>query len=120
MLMAQHNETGKMAEEMAVAWLVKEGFSILERNLMYGSCEVDIIASKGKYLHFVEVKSRYHNPYCHPESSVGKTKFRHMQAVASHYLRLHPKWEWIRYDILAITLHKFKEADYFWIEDFYY
>src|SRR5688500_9318459 len=117
--MASHNDLGKTGEQMAVDWLTKNGYKILQRNWQCGNCEIDVIATKGKFLHFIEVKARNHNPHCHPESSVGKKKFKNMQFAADFYLLRNPGHDWIQYDILAITLHSNKEAEYFLLEDVY-
>ena len=59
--MAKHNELGKDAEEMAVRWLMKQGFEILHRNWRYSHYEIDIIARREGKLHIVEVKARTGN-----------------------------------------------------------
>ncbi len=55
--MAEHNEIGKIGENIAKAFLMKQGFSILEQNYRILQGEIDIIAKKDSILHFVEVKS---------------------------------------------------------------
>jgi len=55
--MAEHNEIGKIGENLASTFLMKQGFTIIERNyrVLYG--EIDIVAQKDKTFRFVEVKS---------------------------------------------------------------
>ena len=132
--MASHNETGKEGEELAVKWLNDNGFEVLHRNWRHSHYEIDIVATKSHavnspgnsrnnnkelklYLHFIEVKARNFSRYGNPEDSVGKKKFKNLQRAADQYLFLNPGHKWIQYDILSITLHKFKEPDYFFIED---
>ena len=55
--MAKHNEIGIIGENLAATFLMKQGFSILERNYRVRVGEIDIIAQKDNVLHFVEVKS---------------------------------------------------------------
>lgn len=55
--MAEHNEIGKIGENIAKTFLMKHGFSILERNYRTRYGEIDIIAKKDNILHFIEVKS---------------------------------------------------------------
>ena len=50
-------EKGNLAEDRAYKFLQESGFSIIERNFYSRFGEIDIIAIKGKVLHFVEVKS---------------------------------------------------------------
>jgi putative endonuclease len=55
--MAEHNEIGKIGENIATTFLMKQGFSILERNYATRLGELDIVAKKDEVLHFIEVKS---------------------------------------------------------------
>ncbi|MEI6400399.1 MAG: YraN family protein [bacterium] len=48
---------GEIGENLACAFLMKHGFSIVERNFTISSGEIDIIAKKKGIIHFVEVKS---------------------------------------------------------------
>lgn len=115
--MATHNDVGKAGEEQATAWLMEKGYTILHRNWRHSHYEIDIIATKGKFLHFIEVKARNYTPYDYPESSVTKKKFKNLQKAADEFLFQHPGHKWIQYNILAITFHANKEDEYFLIED---
>ena len=48
--MAEHNELGKLGEELAVEFLQKNGYAILETNWTFQKAEIDIIAKKGNVL----------------------------------------------------------------------
>src|SRR3989344_7890500 len=48
---------GEIGENIAVKFLMKHDFSILERNYTKKWGEIDIVAEKGKKIYFVEVKS---------------------------------------------------------------
>lgn len=115
--MALHNELGKEAEAMAATWLQEKGYIILHRNWRYSHYEIDIIASKEKFLYFIEVKARKYFPGAFPEDSVTKKKFKHLQKAADEYLFLNPGHKWIQYHVLSITMHNNKEPEYFLIED---
>lgn len=115
--MAGHNDLGKEGEEMAAKWLAEHGYKILHRNWRHSYHEIDIIAAKGKFLHFVEVKARRSSPYGNPEDSVTKKKFKNLQKAADEYLFRHPGHQWIQYDILSITLRSGGDAEYFLLED---
>ena len=115
--MASHNETGKEGEELALGWLRKNGFEILHANWRYSRYEIDIIAKKDSLLHIIEIKSRNHFPGAHPEENVSKKKFRFLKSAAEEFLYQHPEYKDLRFDVLAITLHKFKEPEFFFIED---
>lgn len=49
---------GELGEGIACNFLIKSGFSILERNYTKKWGEIDIIAEKGDKRYFVEVKSK--------------------------------------------------------------
>ncbi len=116
--MAEHNELGKEGEEMAARWLAERGYTLLHRNWRHSYHEIDIVATKGKFLHFVEVKARKASLFGgFPEDSVTKKKFKNLQKAADEYLFLNPGHEWIQYDILSITMQRNGEAEYFLIED---
>ena len=55
--MADHNELGKIGEELAEKHLRRIGYQILQRNWRFGHDELDIIARDGEWLVIVEVKT---------------------------------------------------------------
>ena len=50
-------KTGEIGENIAVKFLVKHGFTILDRNYTKKWGEIDIVAKKENKLYFIEVKS---------------------------------------------------------------
>ena len=50
-------KTGEIGENIAVRFLVKHGFSILDRNYTKKWGEIDIVAERNKKIYFIEVKS---------------------------------------------------------------
>lgn len=115
--MAEHNQLGTTGEDIAVKWLAERGYDILHRNWRHKQYEIDIIAVKNKFLHIIEVKTRHHNPYGHPEESVGKRKFKNLQRATNEFLFLNPGYRWIQYNVLAITLYSNREPEFFLLED---
>lgn len=104
---------------MAVDYLLKKGFSILHRNWRHGNWEVDVIASLGDTLHFIEVKTRRTKKFGFPEDDVSKKKIENLINAAEEFLFLHPEWKLLQFDILSINLLKNSPAEYFFIEDVY-
>ncbi|MFT4092662.1 MAG: YraN family protein [Niabella sp.] len=115
--MATHNELGKNGEALAEKHLEERGYTIICRNWRYTHYEIDIIAIKGKKLHFIEVKTRRSSYYGYPEESVTKRKFRYLKNAADQYLYLNPQYRWIQYDVLSIILQKNGTPEYFLLED---
>jgi putative endonuclease len=118
-MMALHNELGKLGEELAAKWLTEKGYTILHKNWKWGQNEIDVIATRGKFLYFIEVKTRNHGPIGYPEDSVSRQKFKCMQRVANGFLTCYPNYPWIEYQILSITIYKDGRREYFLIEDVY-
>jgi putative endonuclease len=118
--MARHLDTGKEGEEKAARWLQNRDYDIIDRNWTHGHLEIDIIAQRAGYLHFVEVKTRCSSHFGHPEDEVNKSKLRHMIDAGVAWLSLHPGWKKVRFDILAIRLNPTTEDEYFLIEDVYF
>lgn len=54
---SERRQFGNIGETIACEFLVRHGFSILERNFLRKWGEIDIVAKKGVVLRFVEVKS---------------------------------------------------------------
>ncbi len=84
--MTQSAELGDKGEEIAVAYLIKEGYKILERNWLYGHKEVDIIAKQGDEIVIVEVKTREGDYFEEPWEAVSIQKIRNIVEVADAWL----------------------------------
>ena len=78
--------TGKMGEELACGYLVRQGHTILARNWRSDHLEVDIISQDGDGLHIVEVKTRRLPAVASPEANVGPAKRQHLVKAAKAWL----------------------------------
>lgn len=115
--MASHNDLGKTGEVLAAQYLTNLGYIILSRNWRHSHYEIDIIATKGDKLHFIEVKTRRSTIRGYPEESVSKKKFNHLKNAADEYLFQHPNYKWIQYDILSIIIKANSTIEYFLLAD---
>ena len=111
--------TGNKGEEMAVAFLAKKGFTVLERNWRYQYVEIDIIASRDEVLHLIEVKTRTGTAFGLPEEGVTKKKMQQMKKGAEQYQWLHPEWKEVCFNVLAISIGR-KGIEYWFNEDVYF
>jgi len=114
--MANHNNTGKQGEGLALKYLSDQGFRILHTNWRYSRYEIDIIAERNNILHFIEVKTRRSDKYGMPEEGVTVKKFESVSKAAEIFLEENPGWKRIQFDTLAIML-KNNGTEYFLIED---
>ncbi len=96
---------GARGEEIAVVFLRKQRYRILERNFTTPLGEIDIIARKGRTLAFVEVKTRSSLAFGSPAEAVGMRKQQQIIKAAKWYLasgqgnRLQP-----RFDVISVLL----------------
>jgi putative endonuclease len=100
------NGPGEYGEKLARAFLVREGFRIIETNYRFHHGEIDIIAEEGEVLVFCEVKTRRNDRYGAPELAVTLLKQRQIRKIALAYLtvrRLHDRV--CRFDVVAIRMH---------------
>lgn len=117
--MSPHIEFGRKGEDLAAAWLVRHGFSIICRNWRHGRYEVDLIAGRDDVLHIIEVKTRRSLVYGHPEESVSRKKIEHMMQGAAGWLCRRPGYRRVQYDVLAINLSEPDTPEIVLFEDVY-
>lgn len=101
--MAAHNELGKKGEELAVAHLLKKGYTILDRNWRYQKAEVDIIAQKEEILAVVEVKTRSSTDFGNPQDFVKPKKIKLLVTAIDEYVISKNLNVEVRFDIIAIV-----------------
>ena len=118
--MADHNELGTLGEELAVEFLEKNGYKILETNWTFQKAEVDIIATKDYVLAVIEVKTRSSIEFGLPQDFVKPKKIQLLVKAINEYVISNDLDLEVRFDIIAIQ----KENKGFLIEHiedaFYY
>ena len=94
---------GKYGEDLAVSYLERKGFEIIDRNYRHGRGEIDLIGLlENNLLVFFEIKLRKNNVFGEPESFVSRNQERLIISTAEQYL-LDINWQKdIRFDIVAI------------------
>lgn len=117
--MAQHNELGKLGEDMAVDYLRSHGYEILERNYHFQKAEVDIIAKKDSIIAVVEVKTRSTLDFGNPKDFLKPKQIQRLVKAIDHYIVKNDLEEEVRFDIIAIVKEKNKQTIEH-IEDAYY
>lgn len=100
--MAEHNELGKLGEELAVDFLQKDGYTILETNWTFQKAEVDIIAQKEDILAIIEVKTRSSIEFGLPQDFVKSKKIKLLTKAIDNYVVEKNLDINVRFDIIAI------------------
>ena len=100
---------------MAVSFLKKNGFEILERNYRYGHKEIDIIGKDKSTIVFIEVKTGRSRTFGSPQEWVNLKKQKNIIEVAQAYIQEHDLRDFdFRFDVVAIEFErrnrKFKEC----------
>jgi putative endonuclease len=118
--MADHNDLGKLGEELAVDFLQQNGYEILETNWVFQKAEIDIIAQKGNILAVVEVKTRSSIEFGLPQDFVKPKKIQLLVKAINEYVIANDLDVEVRFDIVAIhkdaedfTIEYIKEAFYY-------
>lgn len=115
--MADHNEFGKMAEDLAVDFLVKNQYKILVRNFRYLKAEVDIIAEFGNQIVVVEVKARATDAFLEPQEAVNKKKIKLLISAANYFIEEHNIDKEVRFDIISVLPNQQKTLEIHHIMD---
>ena len=110
--MAEHNDLGKLGEELAVEFLRKNGYEILETNWTFQKAEIDVIAKKENTLAIVEVKTRSSLDFGLPQDFVKPKKIQLLVKAVNEYVVSNNLEVEVRFDIIAI----YKEGKSFAIE----
>lgn len=100
--MAEHNELGKLGEELAIEFLQKEGYEILETNWVFQKAELDIIAKKDDFLVAVEVKTRSSIEFGLPQEFVKPKKIQLLAKAINEYVISNDFDVNVRFDVISI------------------
>lgn len=101
--MADHNDFGREAEELAADYLTKLGYQILAKNYRYLKAEIDIIAEFENLLIIVEVKARKTDLFIEPHAAVNRKKIKLLVSAADFYVQQNKVDKDVRFDIISIV-----------------
>jgi putative endonuclease len=103
----ENRTVGSIGEEIAIAFLKRRGYKILETNLHTPFGELDVVARQNGFTVFVEVKTRSSYSLGPPFLSVTGQKQRKLIQNALCYLKRHclvySNW---RIDIVSINIDR--------------
>lgn len=118
--MAEHNESGRLAEQLAADWLVGKGYELLETNYRHGYAEIDLIMKNQTLLVFVEVKFRSGTGFGFAEEFVDSTKKKLLVKAADHYIYEKNWMKDIRFDIVGVYKDRNGTINFRHFEDAFY
>ena len=105
--MNNRKEIGDYGEAIAQRYLRRRFYRIVETNYKTKHGEIDIIATKGRYIIFVEVKSRkeeHTETYGRPAVAVNYRKREHIRYALKNYLLRNNTKLIPRIDIIEVYL----------------
>ena len=102
------NKLGKIGEEIAARYLLRDKYRILERNWRFDKKEIDIIAKKGNILVIVEVKTRTDPDIERLDDLVNRRKQKFLVEATDAYIRINNVEEEIRFDVILVTFSRKK------------
>ena len=99
-----HMALGRLGERLAVQHLKDQGWEVRARNVRHGRAEVDVVASRGSILAFIEVKCRRTERHGHPLEAITRSKRLEVARVARGWLRKHPirPGVLVRFDAISV------------------
>ena len=93
---------GAFGEDTACAYLKRRGWRILERNFSCRAGEIDIVARRGRYIAFVEVKLRKNADFAQAKEFVTAAKQRRVITAAELWLAKNPTGLQPRFDVVEV------------------
>ncbi len=104
-------QRGRLAEDLACAYITKLGYKIRERNWRFRRAEIDIIAADQKWLVFLEVKSRSSTQFGTPETAVTHKKESLLSDAATAYMLANDYTGEFRFDIVSVLFQLDERPD---------
>lgn len=100
----ERRDVGRAGEAIAARYLERRGWRIVDRNVRYREGEIDLVATRGGVLAFVEVKTRRSSAYGTPAEAVTARKRARIRRLAARYLaERRPAARAVRFDVVTVT-----------------
>jgi putative endonuclease len=103
----KNRSSGAWGEELALRYLTRQGYTLVERNYRTRYGELDLVVRSGTTLVFVEVKLRRTTGFGDPLEAVTPHKQARIRSLAERYLLdREPAFDTVRFDVVGILLGK--------------
>ena len=93
---------GEWGETVALEYLKKRGYAVVDRRFRSRFGEIDLIVKNGEFIAFVEVKTRKNANFAHAREYVSKQKQSKIRATASFWLLSHKTRLQPRFDVMEV------------------
>ena len=100
--MAEHNDFGNLAEDLAADYLTQKNYKILVRNFRYQKAEIDIVTEFEDLIVVVEVKARSYDTHIEPQEKVTKKKIKSIVLCTDFFMRERNLDKEVRFDIITV------------------
>jgi len=111
---------GDRGEDLAAAFFMERGFTVVKRNWNCRAGEIDLILERSGKFHFVEIKTRRSLAFGYPEEAITRKKMHHLRLAIELYLRAMtiPAKDY-QIDALAILINKNGHPEYYYLENIF-
>jgi putative endonuclease len=97
--------SGAWGEDLALRYLTRRGYTLVERNYRTRYGEIDLIVRKDDTLVFFEVKLRRGTGFGDPLEAVTTRKRSNIRSLAVQYLSdRDPNFDTLRFDVIGILV----------------
>ena len=93
---------GRWGESKVAEWLRKNGYKVIGAGYRCRFGEIDLIATKGKFVCFTEVKMRRNAEFALAREFVDRHKQERLRTTAQHYLCEHSLELQPRFDVAEV------------------
>jgi putative endonuclease len=101
----RRKETGRLGEDLALAYLLEQGYQLITRNFSCKLGEIDLIVTKDGQTVFVEVRSLRSHQFGRPEESISQSKKDRVRRIAQYYLHTQSAANQpVRFDVIAVMI----------------
>ena len=93
----------------------------MTKNVRLGRGEIDIVATKGEVIAFIEIKASVSLRFGLPQERVTRDKQKQLKKLANMYLKNNPGYATEfdpRFDVVSIISHNYDDQSTFVIEHF--
>lgn len=108
---------GDKGEAYTCRWLKRHFYRVEDTNYSCRFGEIDVIARKGAYICFVEVKTRSSSGIGSPSEAVDVYKQRRILTTAQHYLCSNPSELQPRFDVAEVIMDDGKVKSFNYIQN---